>query len=315
MIENESNKISRLALLRAGAAGIGGITLLSSLVGSGCASERLVGAEGPPKTDPKLVKYREVSRFKPGFHWLRGVCTDSRSIWVAGDMAIREFSAEGQEKTSHSLTGTAKAVACTPRGALFAATDDQVVPLTSGAPWSSLGPRARVVSIVADNNHVFVADAGNRVVTSFDHGGRRISEFGQKTADYPGLTVPSAFIGMALHPSGDLMVSNIGQHRVERHGRDGRLVEAVGEAGMGMDAFCGCCNPTHVSILPNGDIVTSEKGLPRVKVLSPDGTLKCVVAGPEQFHSETLGLATAVMGEKILILDPWEGAVRVFAPV
>jgi hypothetical protein len=315
MSEENQTRISRLDLLRAGAVGVGGITLLGSLVGAGCANERLVTAEGPPKTDPKLLKYREAAQFKPGFHWLRGICTNGKSIWVAGDMSVSEFTLEGRTSSTHGLAGAAKCVACAPDGKLFAATDDQIVPLGAGAPWASLGPRARIVAIVADATHVTAADAGNRRVVRFDRTGALVGQFGERTADYTGLVVPSAFIGLALHPSGDLVVSNIGKHRVERHSPDGRLIESVGEAGMGMDCFCGCCNPTHVSVLANGDLVTSEKGLPRVKVLSPDGSLKCVVAGPEQFHAETLGLATAVLNDKILVLDPWEGAVRVFAPI
>jgi hypothetical protein len=314
MSEETPKRIARSDLLRTSAAAVGGITLLGLLAG-GCASEKLIGQDGPPKTDPDLIKYRETSRFKPGFHWLRGLCTDGSSVWVAGDMEVREFSADGSHARSLTMPGTAKCVACDPAGELFAATDDQVVHLSVSSAWQSLGPRARIVAIAADRQNVFIADAGNRSVLRCDKSGHVISRFGQKTADYPGLIVPSPFIGLAIHPSGDLLLTNLGLHRVERHTIEGRLVEAVGEQGMGMDAFCGCCNPTHVSALPNGDMVTSEKGLPRVKVISPDGALRCVVAGPEQFHAETLGLATAVMGNRILVLDPWEGVIRVYSPV
>jgi hypothetical protein len=315
MSEDSPKTTSRLQLLRTGMVGIGGITLLTALVGAGCATERLVGDDGPPETDPKLIKYREASRFKPGFHWLRSICSDENSVWVAGDMAVREFSPDGTEYATHNLAGTAKSIARAPDGSLYAATDDQVVPLEGRESWPSLGPRARIVSLLASTSHVVVADAGNRSILVFDRNGKLANRFGERTSDYPGLVVPSPFIGLAWHPSGDLILTNIGRHSVERHALDGRLIESVGESGMGMNAFCGCCNPTHVSVLSNGDMVTSEKGLPRVKVISPDGSLKCVVAGPEQFHSETLGLATAIMGGRIFVLDPWEGAVRVFAHV
>jgi hypothetical protein len=315
MSQEKPVMISRLELLRSGVIGLGGITLLSSLVGVGCASERLVTADGPPKTDPKLLKYRETSRFTPGFHWNRGLCTDGTSIWVAGDMSVREFAVDGTHRMSHDLNVTAKCVVWTPDGQLLAATDDRVVPVGEAVQWESLGSRARIVSIAADASNVFVGDAGNRNIARYDRQGKLLGTFGERTEAYPGLIVPSPFMGLAIHPSGDLIVTNIGKHQVERHTRDGDFVEAVGEQGMGMDAFCGCCNPTHVSVLPNGDMITSEKGLPRVKVISPDGSLKCVVAGPEQFHAETLGMATAVMGDRVLVLDPWEGAVRVFGPV
>jgi hypothetical protein len=52
---------------------------------------------------------------------------------------------------------------------------------------------------------------------------------------------------------------------------------------MGVDGFCGCCNPIAVALLPDGRSVTCEKGLPRVKIYREHGEFDCVVAGPEIF--------------------------------
>jgi hypothetical protein len=82
---------------------------------------------------------------------------------------------------------------------------------------------------------------------------------------------------------------------------------------MEIDGFCGCCNPTHMAILDNGSFVTSEKGLPRVKVIAPTGELQAVVAGPGQLAPDTVGLDLAIDPEgRILVLDPAARMVRVF---
>ena len=82
---------------------------------------------------------------------------------------------------------------------------------------------------------------------------------------------------------------------------------------MMIDGFSGCCNPTHFTILPNGDIVTAEKGLIRVKLYSKDGILKGVVATPEQFSEGTTGLDLVVDSRgKIFINDPIRKQVRIF---
>jgi hypothetical protein len=82
---------------------------------------------------------------------------------------------------------------------------------------------------------------------------------------------------------------------------------------MDIEGFCGCCNPTHFAFLPDGSFVTSEKGIPRVKVYDRLGRLAAVVAGPDRFREGVQGLDLAVdQTERILVLDPARRAVRVF---
>ncbi len=97
---------------------------------------------------------------------------------------------------------------------------------------------------------------------------------------------------------------------------------------MGVDAFCGCCNPVFFDLMPNGDFVTSEKGLVRIHRYRQDGTFVGVVAGPEQLWDgvgpETKLASKGKMGdpfdiaigagEKVFALDPHRRSVRVFVP-
>ena len=82
---------------------------------------------------------------------------------------------------------------------------------------------------------------------------------------------------------------------------------------MTVEGFCGCCNPTHFVVREDGSFVTSEKGIERVKIHGPDGSLVGVVAPPELFRPDTRGLALAVdEAGRILVLDPEQARVRVF---
>ncbi len=84
---------------------------------------------------------------------------------------------------------------------------------------------------------------------------------------------------------------------------------------MKLEGFCGCCNPSHLARMADGRFVTSEKGLPRVKLYAEDGTFVGLVAGTDAFAKETVGLDLAVDGDgRILVLDPVAKAVRVFVP-
>jgi hypothetical protein len=82
---------------------------------------------------------------------------------------------------------------------------------------------------------------------------------------------------------------------------------------MEIEGFCGCCNPSHFAIREDGSFVTSEKGIPRIKVYDRLGRLAAVVAGPDNFDEGTVGLDLALdSAQRILVLDPARRAVRIF---
>ena len=85
---------------------------------------------------------------------------------------------------------------------------------------------------------------------------------------------------------------------------------------MDIEGFCGCCNPTDIALLPDGKVVTGEKGLPRVKVYRQDGAFDAVVAEQSAFvpGSVPLDLATDASGH-IFVLDALRRVVRVFERV
>lgn len=82
---------------------------------------------------------------------------------------------------------------------------------------------------------------------------------------------------------------------------------------MEIEGFCGCCNPSHFAIREDGSFVTSEKGIPRIKVYDRLGRLASVVAGPDSFDEGTVGLDLALdSAQRVLVLDPARRAVRIF---
>jgi hypothetical protein len=129
-----------------------------------------------------------------------------------------------------------------------------------------------------------------------------------------GFVIPSAYLDVALDREGLLWAVNPGQHRLENYTLNGELRSSWERTSMELEGFCGCCNPIHIAILPNGSFVTSEKSIPRVKIHAPTGDFKTVVAPPELFSEGTTGLDLAVDSqERILVLDPLARVVRIFA--
>ena len=308
--------LTRGELLRRGLLGLTALTVVR--MASSCREERRARVLKEAPEEKLDIGYREVAGFSPGFHTCRGLAVRGDDVWVAGDMAVRGFKG-GKPTASFDLPGAAQAVGIAPDGAVFAALDDRVVDLSSGtaAAWEPLGPRARLVGILATGKDVLAADAGNRQVLRYGRDGAVRNRIGVRDPkrDYLGLIVPSPYLGLALLPSGELAVCNPGEHRIEVHSLDGRLARTIGKSGQEIAAFCGCCNPMSLAVLAGGDLVTAEKGIPRVKVIAPDGSLRTVVAPPTAFDVNTTGLELAVQNGRVLVLDPWEGAVRVFEPI
>jgi hypothetical protein len=162
--------------------------------------------------------------------------------------------------------------------------------------WKSLGENAWITSITIDNGLMFIADAGQRIVWCYDIKGKLIRRIGDKDLDknIPGFAVPGPYFDLAMAPDGLLRVANPGNHQIEAYTVKGDREFAWGKFGNRLEDFSACCNPVSFAILPDGDIITCEKGVARVKVYGTFGKLKGFVADPKQLAnvSPTIGLKT-----------------------
>jgi hypothetical protein len=273
------------------------------------------GLEPWKSVDADLVRYRVIRSFAVDLQDPRGIaCGADGTVYVCGDRALLSMTAAGAVKKRFTLDGEPRCVAAAPDGRLFVGMADHVValdPLRGDAEmWPDLGSQAIVTSVSASPQGVFVADAGNREVLRFDLGGTLKGRVGG------GFIVPSPFFDLVASPDGTLWVADPGQQSVRHYGAKGELLGSWGKSSLEIEGFGGCCNPAHIAQLPCGRIVTSEKGILRVKVYEPDGKLSAVVAAPRDLPlTETsLDIATRMAnGGEILVLVPSQRTVRVYA--
>jgi len=281
------------------------------------------------KSDPAMIKFREAGTIKTGLKNARGIAVGPQGIYVVGDMAVRLFGNDGSPKDRDqiSLLGEGECVAVGPDGAVYVGLRDSVEVYKSRSRiefWQSLGERAFITCIAVAGDDVFVADAGNRVILRCDRSGKVLGRIGQKddSRNIPGLVVPSHHLDVAMAPDGLLRVNNPGRRTIEAYTVDGDLELSWGKSSTNPEGFPGCCNPTDIATFADGRIVASDKGLPRVKLYAADGTFLGLVAGPETFTEafvkgageDFAGLDLAVDGERVLVLDPATGIVRIFVP-
>jgi hypothetical protein len=108
-------------------------------------------------------------------------------------------------------------------------------------------------------------------------------------------------------------VTNPGRLRLESYDNKGNLRSFWGKASMSIDGFCGCCNPTHFALTRDGYFVTSEKGIPRIKIVDPAGQLHKVVALADQFDENTEGIDIVCdPNGRIIALDPVRKQLRIY---
>jgi len=271
--------------------------------------------------DPALVRYKETGGLATGMKEPRGIALapDGRLL-VAGDETVRLFEA-GRAAGAFATGGPPHCLAAGPDGTVYVGLKDRVEVYDAEgrrrAAWKPLGERAYLTGLAATKDDVFVADAGGRVLWRFDPAGKVLGRIGEKNPEKhaPGLVIPSPYFDVALGPEGMLWITDPGRRRVECYTYEGAYRFAWGRASMKIDGFCGCCNPTHLVIDAAGRFITSEKGLPRVKVHDPQGEFRCVVAPPKAFADGTTGLDLAACADgRVLVLDPPRRAVRIFAP-
>ncbi len=287
--------------------------------------------------DPELIRYEQTSEFSVPLDTVRNIAVGAENrIYVAGDRAVLVFSAEGRQEASIPLGGEPSCLAV--GGAEHAAAARIYVGVQqrielfepdgrSAGSWEMANENSRLTSIAVAKQDVFVADAGNRLVLRFDVTGKHVGTIGapDPDRDMPTFVVPSAFFDVAVDADELLYVANPGRLRIETLAFDGQLQTFWGQASPDLADFFGCCNPSQFAVLPSGQFVTSEKGIPRVKVYSAAGEFECVVAGPEQ-----LGVAAGEIGDpradsggtvfdvatdqngRVLVLDQRTNRVRVF---
>jgi len=282
-----------------------------------------------PQVDPKLVIYNEVEWVDTGLRKARGIAVGPNdSLYVAGDRSIGIFDAHGIRKSDIQLGGEPRCVAVADDGTIYVGMLDHVAVYEPGgvqkATWEKLGERALLTSIAVAGDDIVVADAGNRVVLCYDRAGTLVTRIGKSDPErnIPGVICPSPHLDVAIAADGLLRVSNPGRHKVEAYTVNGDLEFSWGKRGADIEAFIGCCGPTDLTILSDGKIVTSEKGVPRVKVYEDiSGDFAGVVAAPRAFAASAgpgfgegfAGFDLAVDSkDRVFVLDPAARAVRIF---
>lgn len=246
------------------------------------------------------------------------------TLYVAGETRIIALDSRANLLWEQKTQTSATALAADPADAgLWFAAGDKLVRRSPDGQTSTLSIPAEnsplITAVAVRENRIALADAASRQILILDKAGDLIHRFGKNTdSNDIELILPSSHLDLAWTPEDTLLITNPGRRRVIRARSDGTVLSTWGHSSIEPDGFCGCCNPVHLVRLKDGRILTSEKGLPRVKIHSNDGVFLGFVEAPSRLKRPpgstpaAYRIAASPDGRLIHLVDPVTATLRTY---
>jgi ligand-binding sensor domain-containing protein len=270
------------------------------------------------KVDSTKILYSEKLNLQVNADYWAGIAVTDSTIIVATANKLLKFNYKGKLISSTQTIDTATCVAVDENRQIWIGMRHYVVMYDANGKlikrWNSFGENSVITSMAVSGENVYVADAGNRIVYQCNTNGQLEQKIGEKDEHkgVPGFVIPSPYFDVALDDRGFLWVANTGRHVFENYTQDGSLRTSWGVTSFKIEGFSGCCNPAHFAILDDNSFVTSEKGMPRIKLYDQHGQFSGVVAAPGSFSGSLAPDIAVDKQHRVIALDFERQQVRIF---
>jgi ligand-binding sensor domain-containing protein len=272
------------------------------------------------KVDSTAILFNETVTFPVNAKEPKGVAVADKQIIVVTEKQLIKYDYSGKELLRKDLPDTADCVTVDKNGTIWVGCRHSVALLNPEGnvqkQWNSFGDQSVITSLAVADDKVYVADAGNRIIYECNNNGQILSKIGEKDSikGIPGYVIPSPYFDLALDDNNYLWAVNPGRHSFENYNADGSLRTSWGLTSFKIEGFSGCCNPAHMAIMADNSFITSEKGMPRIKLYGQHGDFQGVVASPAMFNEDSyLAPDIAIDDEqRVVALDFERKQVRIF---
>lgn len=270
------------------------------------------------KVDSTQILYSETSHFPVKADLWAGIATCDSTIIIANAKELQKYDFSGKQIFNKSLIDSATCITLDDNKHIWIGMTSFVAHYDPDGTliqrFEPVSKRAIFTSIATSGESIYVADAGNRLIHHYNKKGEKLADIGGKD-EQKGISefvIPSPYFDVAIDDDGFLWAANTGRHTFENFNKDGSMRTSWGVTSMKIEGFSGCCNPAHFAILDDNSFITSEKGMPRIKLYDQHGQFMGIVAPPAAF-SGTLAPDIAIDEQnRIIALDFEKQQVRIF---
>lgn len=138
--------------------------------------------------------------------------------------------------------------------------------------WEACSELSDYCSFTLAGDYLFVTDAENKNICKYTKDGNFVKFI--KSPHH--FIIPSYSFDIESR-NDTIYCVNSGRHLIETYTPDGDFIAAFGGPGTETGFFAGCCNPAYISFTPDGKLLTSEKGNPRISSFERNGVFKEVL--------------------------------------
>jgi hypothetical protein len=162
--------------------------------------------------------------------------------------------------------------------------------------WEACSELSDYCSFALAGDFVFVTDAENKNICKYTKDGNFV-KFIQSPR---GFIIPSYSFDIESR-NDTIYCVNSGRHLIETYTTDGDFIAAFGGPGAESGFFAGCCNPAYISFTSEGDLLTSEKGNPRISTFERNGNFKEVLLNSRLLGGGNKAYEVGVDGERLFV--------------
>ena len=220
-------------------------------------------------------------------------------VFIACAGAVSVFDSFGKKLHQFDIKNVVRDIAVNDEGIFLLYPSSIAVYSLQGTllrEWEACSELSDYCSFAIASGYLYATDTENKNICQYTTEGGFVRFF-----DSPNkFVIPSYTFGIE-HVDGVLYCSNPGRHQVEKYSLDGKYLGSFGKPGTAPGYFTGCCNPVYLSYTINGDIITSEKGDPRISCYSADGEFKNILIDRVMLGGGNTAYDIKVKNDKIFV--------------
>lgn len=221
------------------------------------------------------------------------------SVYVAMPNLISVYGMSGELQTSFATPSDLRDIAVH-NGLIYALFPTRVEVYNREGDlqqqWEACSENSDYCALAVCDEGVFVTDASNKNICKYNIDGT-LSRFINSPE---GFIVPSYSFGIMVM-DGNVFCSNPGRHKVEKYTTEGEFIASFGKTGTEPGTFSGCCNPVVLTPAHNGEILTSEKGRPRISCYSENGKFRSVLLDAKALGGGNSAYDVRILNDKLLV--------------